>query len=197
MNVYLFIKMRLRDQKKQDAIVRTAIRLVNDLGFSGISISKIAEEAGVSPATIYIYFENKEDLFIKIYIDIRQKMSQEALKRVDKKKPIENQFKSIWQDFFTYAFKHIDHLIYREHFEQTSMMSCIHLEDFELFNKINNLFKQGISENSIKDLPLSFLTAFAFVPLITLVKFHSEGRITMDNDLISQASEIAWNTVKA
>ena len=197
MNVYLFIKMRLRDQKKQDAIVRTAIRLVNDLGFSGISISKIAEEAGVSPATIYIYFENKEDLFTKIYIDVRQKMSQEALKRLDNKKPIENQFKSIWQDFFIYALKHIDHLIYREHFEQTSMMSSIHLEDFELFNKINNLFKQGISENSIKKLPLSFLTAFAFVPLITLVKFHSEGRITMDNDLISQASEIAWNTIKA
>ncbi|NHJ26028.1 MAG: TetR/AcrR family transcriptional regulator, partial [Candidatus Lokiarchaeota archaeon] len=196
-NVYLFIKMRLRDQKKQDAIVRTVIRLVNDLGFSGFSISKIAEEAGVSPATIYIYFENKEDLFTKIYIDIRKRMSQEALKRVDNKKSIKTQFKSIWHDFIIYALEHIDHLVYREHFEQTSMMNNIHLEEFELFNHVTNLFKQGITKNSIKDLPLSFLIAFAFVPIITLVKFNFEGRITMNEDLINQASEIAWNSIKA
>jgi len=53
--------------------------LTNELGFDGISISKIARKAKVSPATIYIYFENKEDLLTKIYRDIRSKMSQGAL----------------------------------------------------------------------------------------------------------------------
>lgn len=77
------------------------------------------------------------------------------------------------------------------------MMNNIHQEEFELFNHVTNLFKQGITKNSIKDLPLSFLIAFAFVPIITLVKFNSEGRITMNDDLINQAIEIAWNTVKA
>ena len=197
MSVYLFIKMRIRDKKKQDAIVKTSIRLVNDLGFSGISISKIAEEAGVSPATIYIYFKNKEDLFTKIYIDIRKGMSQAALQGVDDSKSIEDQFKSIWYGFFKYSLEHSDYLIYREHFEQTSMMNNINPEEFELFKQVTNLFNNGIKEKSIKNYPIPFLTAFAFIPIITLLKFNSEGTITMDDDLIHQASEIAWNTVKA
>ena len=69
--------MRTRDQAKYDSIVDASIKLINELGFDGISISKIAKKAKVSPATIYIYFENKEDLFTKIYIDIRKEMIDE------------------------------------------------------------------------------------------------------------------------
>lgn len=197
MNVYLFIKMRLRDEKKQDSVIQTSIKLVNNLGFSGISISKIAEEAGVSPGTIYIYFKNKEDLFTKIYIDIRNRMSQAALQGIDESKSIEAQFKSIWHNFFTYALEHLDYLKYREQFEQTSMMNNIHEEEFELFKQVTNLFDKGIKEKRIKNYPLPFLIAFAFIPIITLLKFNFEGRITIDDDLIHQASEIAWKTVKA
>ncbi len=196
MSVYLFINMRLRDKQKQDAIIKISIKLVNDLGFSGISISKIAEEAEVSPATIYIYYKNKEDLFTKIYIDIRNRMSQASLQGVDDSKSIKAQFKSIWHNFFTYSLEHIDYLIYREHFEQTLMMNNIHQEEFELFKQVTNLFKKGIKEKIIQNHPLPFLTAFAFVPIITLLKFNSEGLISMDDDLIHQASEIAWNTIK-
>jgi AcrR family transcriptional regulator len=56
--------MRTRDQKKYNAVVKSSIKLTNELGFSGISVSKIAKRANVSPATIYIYFENKEDITI-------------------------------------------------------------------------------------------------------------------------------------
>ena len=58
-------------------------------------------------------------------------------------------------------------------------------------------FKSVAKEKSIKNYPVPFLTAFAFIPIITLLKFNSEGRITINDDLIHQASEIAWNTVKA
>ena len=188
--------MRLRDKKKQDAIIKTSIKLVNELGFAGISISKIAEEADVSPATIYIYYKNKEDLFTNIYIDIRNRMSQASLQGVDNSKSIKAQFKSIWYNYFTYSLEHSDHLIYREHFEQTSMFNNIRPEDFELFKQITNLLKKGIEKNLIQNRPLSFITAFAFMPIITLLKFHFEGTLTMDDDLINQASEVAWNAVK-
>jgi len=188
--------MRLRDKQKQDAIIKTSIKLVNNLGFAGISISKIAKQAGVSPATIYIYYKNKEDLFTKIYIDIRNRMSQASLQGVDDSKSIKARFKLIWSNFFNYSLEYIEYIIYREHFEQTSMMNNIHPEEFELFKQVTNLFKKGIEENSLQNRPLPFLVAFAFMPIITLLKFNSEGMITMDDDLIHQASEIAWNAIK-
>jgi len=197
MNIYLLIRMRIRDQKKHNTIVKSAIRLINRLGFSGISIAKIARAAKVSPATIYIYFKNKEDFFTKIYIDIIEKMHDAALQGVDESKTIEQQFKMIWINFFTYSNTNQDFVNYREHFEQTLMMKKIRAEDFKLNKYITKLFQKGIEEKIIKNLPLPFLVAFSLIPIITLLKFNFEGTIDMDDDLINQASEIAWNILKS
>jgi len=187
--------MRTRDQSKYDAIMRTAIQLINTLGFDGISISKIAKKAKVSPATIYIYFKNRDDLFSKLYVDIRNKMSQGALQGLQDEMTIEQTFKSIWYNSFTYNLNHSECLVFREQFEQTSMMKNIKENEFESYRYVRNLLQRGIEENIIKNYPLPILTAFAFIPLITLLKFHLSGIIKMDEDHIKQAYEIAWNAI--
>jgi len=159
-------------------------------------MAKIAKEAKVSPATIYIYFENKEDLFTKIYIDIRKKMGQAAINGLEDNKSVEEQFKIIWHNYLTYSLENIDFIVYRENFEQTSMMKKIQEKDFELFNYITDLIQRGIKQKCIKNLPLTLLTSFAFMPIITLLKFHSQGIINIDDKLINQASNLAWNAIK-
>jgi AcrR family transcriptional regulator len=187
--------MRTRDQAKYDSIVDASINLINELGFDGISISKIAKKAKVSPATIYIYFENKEDLFTKLYIDIRKEMSQGALEGLEQDMTTEEAFKSIWYHSFTFNLKHPEYLAYREQFERTTMRRNIRAEDFEIFQTVDRLLKRGIKEKTIKALPLSILTAFAYFPIITLLNFHHAGVVKMDEKHIEQACEIAWNAI--
>ncbi|MFX0016498.1 MAG: TetR/AcrR family transcriptional regulator [Promethearchaeota archaeon] len=188
--------MRPKDQTKYNAIINSSLKLVKELSFTGISISKIAKEANISPATIYIHFKNREDLFTKLYKKIRTDMSNGALKGVHEEMDVEQVFKSIWINSFLYNLNHPDYLIYREKFEQTPMMENIKLEDFELYNYVNNLFQRGIKEYIIKDLPIPLLTSFAFIPIITLLNFHFEGMINMDEDHIIEACKIAWNAIK-
>ena len=59
--------MRKRDDEKQYSIKKSVIQLILQEGFQGTSISKIAKLAGVSPATVYIYYENKEVMLRDIY----------------------------------------------------------------------------------------------------------------------------------
>ncbi len=186
---------RTRDPAKYDSIVQASIKLINDLGFDGISISKIAKRAKVSPATIYIYFKNKEDLFKKLYIDIRNKMSQGALEGLEDGMTTEEMFKSIWHHSFAFNLRHPQYLTYREQFERTTMMKKIKTEDFELFQAVDQLLKRGIKEKTIKTLPLPLLTAFSYVPIITLLGYHDAGIIEMDEENIMQACEIAWNAI--
>jgi AcrR family transcriptional regulator len=188
--------MRDKNQTKYNAIINTSLELVKELGFTGISISKIAKQANISPATIYIHFKNREDLFTKLYTKIRTDMSNGALREVNEEMEVEQIFKSIWINSFSFNLNHPIHLIYREKFEQTPMMENIKLEDFKLYNYVNNLFKRGKKEQIIKDLPLPLLTAFAFVPIITLLNFHFMGLINMDEDRITEACEIAWNAIR-
>ena len=54
--------MRIKDLHKQEAIIEATVELVNEIGFVSSSVSKIAKKANVSPATLYIYYKNKEDI---------------------------------------------------------------------------------------------------------------------------------------
>jgi AcrR family transcriptional regulator len=59
--------MRQKDEEKKESIKQAVIKLILEQGFHGASIAKIAREAGVSPATVYIYYANKDDMLREIY----------------------------------------------------------------------------------------------------------------------------------
>ncbi|HBT91674.1 MAG TPA: TetR/AcrR family transcriptional regulator, partial [Ruminococcaceae bacterium] len=58
---------RKKDDEKQRNIKNAVVRLILKEGFQGASIAKIAQSAGVSPATVYIYYDSKEDMLQDIY----------------------------------------------------------------------------------------------------------------------------------
>ena len=57
-----------QDPAKRNQILDGAKRCFMSLGFEAASMNEITSEAGVSKGTIYVYFEDKEDLF-KALID--------------------------------------------------------------------------------------------------------------------------------
>jgi len=52
-----------QDPVKRAQIIEGARRVFIDKGFEAASMNDITREAGVSKGTIYVYFENKEELF--------------------------------------------------------------------------------------------------------------------------------------
>ena len=59
--------MRVRDENKQRRIKEAMVRLILREGIDGTSMSKIAKEAGVSAATIYVYYNSKEDMLAEVF----------------------------------------------------------------------------------------------------------------------------------
>lgn len=59
--------MRKRDEDKQQRIKNAIVCVTLREGINGASIAKIAQEAEVSPATIYVYYQNKDEMLRKVF----------------------------------------------------------------------------------------------------------------------------------
>jgi len=56
-------------KNKKEAIMETAMKLFAENGFSGVSVSRLAKESGISKGLLYNYFDSKEALLKEIIIE--------------------------------------------------------------------------------------------------------------------------------
>ncbi|WP_366922567.1 TetR family transcriptional regulator [Metallumcola ferriviriculae] len=61
--------MPKRKGEKYEAIIDAAVKIFARHGYYGAQVTKIAKEAGVADGTIYLYFENKEDILISLFTE--------------------------------------------------------------------------------------------------------------------------------
>lgn len=52
---------------KRERILRAAVRVFARKGFYATRVSEIAKAAGVADGTIYLYFENKDDVLVSVF----------------------------------------------------------------------------------------------------------------------------------
>ena len=74
--------MRNKDFDKQNRIKEAMIQLILQDGIDGTSMSKIAKKAGVSPATIYVYYESKEDMLSEVFREYARKSYDYLMERI-------------------------------------------------------------------------------------------------------------------
>lgn len=60
--------MKVRDPARSDAILETAADLFGEFGYNAVRMEDIAARAGVAKGTLYIYFKNKDDLFLALIL---------------------------------------------------------------------------------------------------------------------------------
>lgn len=197
MNDHLFLSMRIKDEHKQEAIIQATVKLVNEIGFVSSSVSKIAKEANVSPATLYIYYENKEDLLVSTYVEMKKKMSKELLKDFDSTKPLRDIFLTFWKNAFDFVKKNRDLYQYSEQFSNSPYTDLVdHTELEKHFEPFLKVIKEGIKQKIIKDVPFEILGVFIFYPAMNLSNPKICKNMEFNNELIEKSFTLAWDAIK-
>lgn len=189
--------MRTKDDKKQEALFLATIKLVNEIGFAASSVSKIAKEAGVSPATLYIYFKNKEDLLISTYLEIKMSMGAAMLEGFDASLPYYDIFHRVWFNTFDYASANKDEFRYTEQFSNSPYIDQVDkMKVQERFAPLMEVLQQGIEQKVLKDVSVEVFSAFMFYPVMVLANpcHCKEFKITEPN--VEAAFRMAWDAVK-
>jgi AcrR family transcriptional regulator len=188
--------VRVKDDRKETAIFDAAIRLITANGFADTSMSKIAKAAGVSPATIYVYFENKEDMLNRTYTRVKSEMAAALMKGLKPDHSVAEAFKVIWHNFYRYAVANQVRFSFTEQFANSPLVDKVRKQEgMESFLPLFEWFERGVKEKVFKDVPAGLFTAFAFAPLIALTKQHFCGDIKLDEKLLKKAYAMSWESV--
>lgn len=189
--------MRHKDELKQDALLNATVKLVNEIGFVASSVSKIAKEAKVSPATVYIYYENKEDLLVSTYVSIKQKMGRAITGNLDLSLPIRDIFRAVWHNMFKYVSQNSAHFQFTEQFSNSPYTELVDQSKLdELFLPVMQVLQRGIDQKIIKDVPFDILAAFMFYPIFSLSNKRTCANFVNDETSIETAFTLAWDAIK-
>jgi TetR/AcrR family transcriptional repressor of bet genes len=71
-------------EEKLKYLLDTAFRCLSRYGFSGTSMERIAEEAGVSKGTLTYYFKNKEDISCRVAAHVAAKFHSEVRQALER-----------------------------------------------------------------------------------------------------------------
>src|SRR3954467_6394409 len=98
--------MRMRDEQKEMAIRQKAVELIVEVGFDGLSMQKLAKAANVSPATLYIYFKDRDDLIQKVAEKEAATMVAASLENFDPHLPFAEGLTMQWKNRARYWLQH-------------------------------------------------------------------------------------------
>ncbi len=189
--------MRHRDDNKKEAIIEATIHLVNEIGFASCSISKIAKRARVSPATIYVYFTNKEDLIVSTYVEIKKSMGVALTKDYDPSLPIRDRLWRFWTNTFTHISRYPQHFFYSEQFSNSPFTSLVKSEELDTyFDPLHSTVRSGIEQKIIKDVPHDVLAVFMFYPILLLANHKFCTTFESSDDQIRLAFDMAWDAIR-
>lgn len=195
--IIYFSCMRNKDILKQEAIINATIELVNEIGFASSSVAKIAKRANVSPATLYIYYKNKEDLLVSTYVEMKKKMSKELLKGFDESKPLRDIFLTFWKNSFDFIAKNRSLYQYSEQFSNSPYTELVdHAELEKHFLPFIKVVENGVKQKIIKDVPFEIFAVFIFYPVMNLSNPKLCKNLDFNNELIETSFTLAWDAIK-
>lgn len=182
---------------KRNALVKATIELVNNNGFHATPMSKIAKMANVSPATIYLYFENKQDLVNQTYISVKAAYTNYAFETYNETMPVEAGFELIWNRIADFKLTECENAMFLAQCDNTPIIDeASRQEGIKHLQPLLDLWARGKKEGIVKPMSDYLLYAYSINPLSFLMMSQKRGAFTLDKTHLEEAYQSAWNSIK-
>ena len=190
--------MRKIDENKKEAITQAVFQLTKEVGLVGLSIAKVAKIAGVSPATIYVYYKDKADMLSQILIgvkDILDEGQKEIILSVSD--PLE-QFKKLLRHLIDKWTTYPKHAIFmRAALENPSEIAP---HGIAYSNKraevIVALYDRLLDSGKIKPLSQHLLISWTAGGIMNNLLYHAQMGTQPDDAEIQQMIELSVDDIK-
>lgn len=184
--------MRTRDIDKENLVKEKAMEIIGRGGLENFSVNKLAKACGISVATIYIYYKDKDDLIIQLATEQGTLMASTMLKDFDPEVSFEEGLRQQWINRYQYMIENqsisrfceqIKNSPYQEQFLSTFMG--------DITKTFGRFMENIVSRGEIDPLPFEVYWSIAFAPLYALIKFNNDGQ-SMGGKPFKMTDELLW-----
>ena len=174
--------MRKIDENKKIAIRQAVFELNEQAGLAGLSMGKVAKVAGVSPATLYIYYADKSDMLGQILMEVKDLMDEgQEVAILAASDPIE-QVKNFLHYFVNQCEKHPQEAL----FMQAALENPTEISNQALAysaqkaEPLQRLYERLIASGKVKNYPPELIVAFTTTPFTDRMteKFRAGEKLT-------------------
>jgi AcrR family transcriptional regulator len=186
--------MRTRNADKEQLVKQQAIEMLVRDGLEGFSVNKLAKACGISVATLYIYYKDKDDLIVQIALEEAKHMSAVILKNFDPESSFEEGLRQQWKNRSKYMLDNPTAALLFEQLRSSSYSERVFKNTTAEFKEsMGKFMKNAVDRGEIDLLPIEVYWSVAFAPLYNLIRFHSEGR-NMGGKPFMLNNKILWQT---
>jgi len=166
--------MRPKNLEKEEAIRTIALQIIAEEGLENLSMQKLAKAANVSPRTIYIKYENKEDLLITLFIeDVLGGYEKAVLENFNPDVDFNRGVKKIWLNAFHYLKENRNSFALLQYGKSSPLLNKAfqkaNIKQGHFFAPIHVFLQLNVANNIIRDFPHDVHRAMLFSPLLDLV----------------------------
>ncbi|MBB6325349.1 AcrR family transcriptional regulator [Algoriphagus iocasae] len=186
-------------QNKKESILESALVLINEQGFHGCPVSKVAKNAGVAAGSIYTYFDSKEELIMGVFEYVSEKIKEYVSSKDDESMEYEIRFFNYWKNYTEYFELNPAHHGFYDQF----VNSPFHSENSQLkpngwHEWANQFFQSGIDSGAIKYINPTVLAILvnSNINSVVRIKNNFKNRFAEKNVNLEEISSLIWEGIR-
>lgn len=182
---------------RREQILTAAEKLIAESGFQGLSMQKLAKEAGVAAGTIYRYFEDKEHLLAELRLTVAKRIASAVQAGVSEDMPIKLRYRTMWLNIWNLASSNTSAISNRVQYESLPSANSRNTRELErkMFAQVDRLFNEGKEQGVFKPLANEILSGLSFEACVALSRKHALGFYQLDDDALEAAIEASWDAI--
>jgi len=179
--------------KLREAVVADAV----ERGFGAVSVAGVVNRAKVSAGTVYVHFDNKEDMLQKVFLDIKREFHAIMLCARDELRSDE-MIRRMWFDMFDFVSKHPSDFLFLEYGSAAHFLDSEQKKEVDgMYGDINDMIRRGVEDGTLVQLDISVVTLLLVSPAMQLARSAVLTATPIPPVTVAKTFEQVWRSIAA
>ena len=190
--------MRVKDLEKRETIKQETFAMVAEQGLAGLKMAHLAKRVGVSPSTVYVYFKDKEDLVLTLFMEVTQSLVGEIVDAFDEGEDFDVNLRRAWFAYMDYLYEHFPAIMFHEAVKNSSYYATLanQMKDDEMVG-LEEIIRSGQEQGKVKDFDEKLMLASLDGMSIKMTEMFVRGGLERSEEQMENCFRLICDSIKA